>query len=731
MRIFVFAHNTAELKYTIPTTTLPVQEIIPQVIAHFTDQTTLIVKAPPGAGKSTLLPLTFLNEPWLEGKKIIVLEPRRLAAKTIATRMSQLLGEQAGETVGYRIRFETKISDKTRIEVVTEGILTRMLQSDNNLTEVALVIFDEFHERSIHADVALALCREAQLTKRNDLRLLIMSATMDLPELSAKLNATIIQSEGKQYPVTVHYTGESETDMQLLPALTARIIKKASKDNKGDILVFLPGQAEINGCKELLENKLTNTVIHTLYGQLPFAQQQAALLPDKDGKRKVVLATSIAETSLTIEGVTTVVDSGFGKRSKFDPESGLSRLETVYISVDAADQRAGRAGRLSAGTCYRMWSERQHENLQRHHQPEIETTDLSSLVLEMAIWGIPNVYNMVWLTPPPKSHVKQARETLHYIEALERNKVTPHGKKIHQLPCNPRIAHMLLKSEELEQEALATDIAAVIEEKDPLSAKEAGVDINERIKALRRFRRNDGKGRAFGIIERVAKSYRDLMEVEVSNEPFDSFITGLLLAYAYPERVAFARPGNQSQFQLANGTYAQFTHKDSLANESWISVARMDNREGTGKIFMASPLNPKDLKTMVKNVASVQWDLITNDLIVCTELRIGQIVLKSIPMDDPEEDIRAKALCDVVKKQGRELLNFTPEFKQWQAAMFEAQQLNPLAKFPDVDTDSLLLSCEDWLTPLAEEIEEKEDLKELDLLQIISAKIPKELLKLV
>jgi ATP-dependent helicase HrpB len=717
------------LKYTIPTTTLPVQEIVSQVTDHFKDNTTLIVKAPPGAGKSTLLPLTFLNEPWLENKKIIVLEPRRLAAKTIATRMSQLLGEQAGETIGYRIRFETKISDKTRIEVVTEGILTRMLQTDNSLKDVALVIFDEFHERSIHADVALALCREAQLTKRTDLRLLIMSATMDLPELSAKLKCTIIESEGRQYPVAIHYMGA--TDMHLLPELTVRIVKKASKENKGDILVFLPGQAEINASKDLLENKIPNTVIHTLYGQLPFAQQQAALLPDKDGKRKVVLATSIAETSLTIEGVTTVVDSGFGKRSKFDPESGLSRLETVNISIDAADQRAGRAGRLSAGTCYRMWSETQHDNLQKHHQPEIETTDLSSLVLEMAIWGISNVFNMVWLTPPPKSHVKQARETLHYINALERNKVTAHGKKIHQLPCNPRIAHMLLMAEELDQEALATDVAAVIEEKDPLSVKEAGVDINERITALRRFRNNAGKGRAFGMIERVARSYRELMEIDVSNEKFDSFMTGLLLAYAYPERVAFARPGNQSQFQLANGTYAQFSHKDSLSRESWVSVARIDAREGTGKIFMASPLNPKDLKGMVKNAVSVHWDLITNDLIVHTELRIGQIVLKSSPMDDPSDEERTQALCDAVKKDGRNLLNFTPEFKKWQVSMFEAQQQHPLARFPDVDTESLLLSCEDWLAPFADEIEEKDDLKKLNLLEIISAKIPKELLKLV
>ena len=714
------------MTYTIPSTNLPVQEIVQQVISHFDNNTTLIVKAPPGAGKSTLLPLVFLNEAWLEDKKIIVLEPRRLAAKTIATRMSQLLGEQAGETVGYRIRFETKISSKTKIEVVTEGILTRMLQSDNTLKDVALVIFDEFHERSIHADVALALCREAQQTLRPDLKLLVMSATMDLPELSSKLQSKIIESEGKQYPVVVHYTGE--TDLHLLPELTARIVTKASKENKGDILVFLPGQAEINQCKDLLNNKLANTVIHCLFGQLPFAQQQAALLPDKNDKRKVVLATSIAETSLTIEGVTTVVDSGFGKTMKFDPTSGLSRLVTVNISHDAADQRAGRAGRLSPGVCYRMWSESQHDELEKHHQPEIETTDLCSLVLEMAVWGIGNIYNMVWLTPPPKSHVQQAKETLHNIDALHRNKITEHGKSIHQLPCHPRIAHMLMMAEELEQEALATDLAAIIEEKDPMS-KETGVDINERVEALRRFRANNGKGRSFGMIEKVAQSYRNLLKMEAENGNFDPYMTGLLLAHAYPERIAFARPGNNSQFQLANGKYAQFSHKDSLAHEPWLAVAHIDAREGTGKIFMASPLNPRDLASMVKDVDTIHWNIRTDEMIAQKELKIGQIVLKSTPIAKPSPALIAEAICDVIKKDGEKLLNFSDDFKQWQNKMLAAQRLYPLAKFPDVDTASLLLSCEEWLQQYLSNIKKKEDLKQLDLLQIVSSQIDGELLK--
>lgn len=708
------------MTYTIPTTNLPVQEIVEKVITHFQTENTLIVKAPPGAGKSTLLPLTFLNEPWLKGKKIIVLEPRRLAAKTIATRMSQLIGEQVGETVGYRIRFENRIGKNTRIEVVTEGILTRMLQSDNALEEVALVVFDEFHERSIHADVALALCREAQQVLRPDLRLLIMSATIDLPQLSSMLNAKIIESLGKQYPVAIQYTGEA--DIHLLPELTAKVVAKAFKETAGDILVFLPGQAEINQSKDILSKNLSHVSIHCLYGALPFAQQQAALLPDKNGKRKIVLATSIAETSLTIEGVTTVVDSGFGKTSKFDPKSGLSRLETVHISVDAADQRAGRAGRLSPGTCYRMWTKSQHENLARHHQPEIETADLCSLVLEMAVWGIANINNMVWLSLPPKAHLSQAKETLHHLDALVKNKITEHGKNIHQLPCHPRIAHMLLMAQALEQEALATDIAAIIEEKDPM-AKEAGVDVNERVVALRRFRTNDGKGRAFGMIEKVAHSYRNLLEIEAENGKFDPYVSGLLLAYAFPERIAFARPGNNSLFQLANGKFAQFSHKDELAHEPWLAVAHIDAREGTGKIFMAAPLNPRDLKDMVKEVDTIHWDTQKDELIAKCELKIGQIILKSSPIFKPSQELITQAICDVVTKSGDQLLHFSDDFLAWQNRMICVKKWTSSPTWPDVQTANLLDTCEVWLAPYLLQIKKKEDLKKLDLLSILSSQL--------
>ncbi|MCH2225850.1 MAG: DEAD/DEAH box helicase, partial [Crocinitomicaceae bacterium] len=365
---------------------LPVKGVIEDIQQELIRSKTLILKAPPGAGKSTLVPLTLIEEAWLKGQKIIMLEPRRLAAKTIALRMAELLGQKVGESVGYRIRFDTKVSEQTKIEVVTEGILSRMLHQDNALEGVGLVIFDEFHERSIHADIAMALCRQSQEVLRPDLRIMVMSATLDMPELSRLLQAKVVLSEGKQYPVDIKYAGES--DPFLLADLAARLVKSASQKDEGDILVFLPGQAEIKKCETILRRTLKGIMIHPLYGQLSAGKQFAAIMPNRDGKRKVVLATNIAETSLTIEGVKIVIDSGFTRIAKFDPKSGLSRLETVQISKDSADQRAGRAGRLSAGVCYRMWSKATQSRLKEHRVAEIEQTDLSSLVLDMAQWGI-------------------------------------------------------------------------------------------------------------------------------------------------------------------------------------------------------------------------------------------------------------------------------------------------------------------------------------------------------
>ena len=695
---------------------LPIVSIISEINETLATQNTLLVSAPPGAGKSTVLPLTALNEEWIGNQKIIMLEPRRLAARTIAERMASLLGEEVGETVGYRIRFENRISSKTRIEVVTEGILTRMLHSDNALDGVGLVYFDEFHERSIYADVALALCREAQQVLRPDLRIVVMSATLNLPELSELLNAPIISCSGRQYPVKINYSGGS--DMRLLPELTAHTVLMALRENYGDILVFLPGEGEIRKCEDLLKNEGGAFLIHPLYGQLAHGKQKAAILPDREGRRKVILATSIAETSLTIEGVKVVVDSGFGRTLRFDPRSGLSRLETVHISKDSADQRAGRAGRLGPGVCYRMWTRATHEHLADQRVPEILETDLADLVLDLAQWGIIDPMQLSWLTPPPKGALLQASEMLHQLNALENGRITEHGKLLHRLPCHPRIAHMLLEAKKLRLLSLATDLAALLEERDPLG-KEAGIDINLRIEALRIQRKEQRITKKMKRIEKVAESYRTLMECEVSNEVFDPFETGLLLVHAYPERIAHARVGNNAQFKLSNGSIAQAGHRDDLAYEPWLAVAHLNAREDMGKIFLASPLNPTDLAPLVKTIEVITWDTRKGGLIAVSELRIGNIVLQSKPLPTPDEKHLLKAISEAIQKEGEHLLAFNEAVVQWQNRVMSLRKWNPGEGWPDVSTHTLLMTNLEWLSPYLAGIRKPDDLKKIDLVDAL------------
>ena len=712
------------MKFDYKNINLPVKEVIPEIKKELNKTSTLILKAPTGAGKSTLVPLTLLNEPWLKGKKILMLEPRRLAAKTVATRMAHLINEPIGDTVGYRIRFENKTSKNTRLEVLTEGILTRMIQEDNSLEDVGLVIFDEFHERSIHADIAMALCREAQSILRPDIRILIMSATLDMPKLSDMLQAPIVESKGRLFPVEVEYTGDA--DMKMLPELMSRVIKSAVNKNDGDVLAFLPGQGEIKRCQEILQNSLKNFVILPLYGQLPPNKQFAAITPNKDGKRKVVLATNIAETSLTIEGIKIVVDSGFERVSKFNPNSGLSRLETVLISKQSADQRKGRAGRLSEGTCYRMWTKATHSRLAETGTPEIEQADLSSLMLDMAKWGVIDPNELNWLSPPPRKNVIKANQLLHEIEALENNRITDHGKRLNKLPTHPRIAHMLVKAEEEGQLALATDIAPLFEEKDPLP-QEPGIDINIRIEALRRYRRDKVGQKSLGRIEKLASQYRKLFDIKTDNGPVNDFETGLLIATAYPERIACARPGNNAQFQMANGKLASAGHRDDLANEPWLAVANVSERDHSGKIFSASPINPTDLAPLIKHKEIITWNTKNGGLVAESQMRIGNIILKSTPLPDPNPKALIKAISDAIKKQGSSLLDWNEEVSQWQNRIISLKKWNPIQKWPDVQMSTLLLTNSEWLTPYLIGIKKPADLKKLNLFEILEYSLPIEL----
>lgn len=695
----------------------PITNIIEETKELLKTENTIVISAPPGAGKSTILPLTLIDEKWLNGKKAIILEPRRLATRTIATRMANLIDENIGQTVGYRVRFDTKISEKTKLEVVTEGILTRMLQSDNTLEDVGFIIFDEFHERNIHSDLALVLCREIQQVLRPDLRIIVMSATLDTQLIANKLDAPIIESHGRQYPIEKIHKGES--DIRLLPELTARLISDILKKEEGDILAFLPGEAEIKKCEELLSKSQSQVAIHPLYGLLPLKAQLSAILPNRQGKRKVVLATSIAETSLTIEGISIVVDSGYSRKLKHSPTSGLSQLVTVPITIDEANQRAGRAGRLGPGKCYRMWGLADEERMLQHRVPEIEISDLSSLVLNLAQYGELNIEKLNWITPPPKASVEQAKELLKQIEAIYDSKITAHGISINNLPCHPRIGHLLIMAKEQNLLPLATDLASILEERDPLD-RDAGININLRIEELRRQRENNWDNRKWNNIKKIAESYRKLFSIDEDNGYFDHYETGLLLVYAYPERIAFARPGSNARFQLSNGKHVMAHHTDSLAHEEWLAVAHLDAREETGKIFLASPLNPQDLAPLVKEREFVRWDYENGELKASKDLRIGSIVLCSTPLQKPNKEEIDRILCDIIKKDGANFLDFNDDVLQFQNRVNSLRIWNNNEELPDFSTENILKNCEDWLLPYFTNIKKKEDFKKLNLIEILT-----------
>ncbi|MBW3544830.1 MAG: ATP-dependent helicase HrpB, partial [Bacteroidetes bacterium] len=524
---------------------LPIHSIIPAIRQHLAQHKTLILEAPPGAGKSTVLPPALLHEPWLAGKKILMLEPRRLAARAVASRMAQLSGQEVGDLIGYRVRFENRVGKNTRLEVLTEGVLTRMLGQDNTLEGVGLVIFDEFHERSMQADLALALCREVQGILRDDLRLLIMSATLDSKALSQMLGgAPVLSSAGRQYPVTHKYMPQEQQMRSSSDAIARQVgqaVRKAIQEEQGDILVFLPGLGEIRKVEEGLQSLGPALSIHPLYGDLSQAAQQAALLPHPQGRRKIVLATSIAETSLTIEGIRVVVDSGYVRVPRFDPRSGLSRLETLPLTRATADQRAGRAGRLGPGLAYRLWSEGAHQHLQPHPQPEMLEADLAPLLLELAGWGIEDVYSLSWLTPPPAGAVAAARELLQQLAALQDGRITAKGRQMLRLPTHPRLAQLLLEGHKTGLASLATEVAALLEERDPLS-RETGADLSLRVENLRRWRNGGGAGLADrSLLQRIEKLVTQWCKLLKTNTEA-GFVTdtavGKLLAAAYPERIA-------------------------------------------------------------------------------------------------------------------------------------------------------------------------------------------------
>ena len=702
-------------------TVLPIIEIIPDLKKGLAEHNTLILQAAPGAGKSTYLPLQLLNEPWLAGKKMILLEPRRLAAKTVASRLAFQLNEEVGETVGYKIRFENKISKSTRLEILTEGILTRMLQEDGALENIGLVIFDEFHERSLHADLALALTREIQTILRPDLRILIMSATIDGEKLSSVLNnAPIITSKGRQHPIKFNYEGADEKIP--LHLQMARVIKKAMNENSGDILAFFPGAGEIARTAEILEREKINAKIFPLFGDMPIHLQQEAILPAKNGERKIVLATSLAETSLTIEGVNIVVDCGFSRVPKFDTRSGLTRLETIRVTKDSADQRAGRAGRLGPGICYRLWTEGFNHHLVPHRSAEILDADLAPLVLELSNWGTEEINSLTWLSTPPAGTVMQAKELLEQLGALEKNKISIRGKEMLRLPTHPRIAHLLIEGRKSKQHSLACDIAALLEERDPLP-KEAGVDLVLRIEVLRKFRRKEfvnADKKRLERIERIAQQWRKLIGTEIENSNPNHEEVGKLIAAAYPERIG--KMETQGRFRLANGRMAKLEDGDSLINEKWLAISNLDGGTSKdGKIYIAAPLNPKDISYLASEKKTIEWDDKKGELIAKIEKRVGEIILESKAIKNISDEEKIEILIDAVRKNGMELLDWKEEVTDWLARIECAKKWNESGNWPNVNREYLLSNAMEWLAPYLSQVKRKEDFKKLDLLTILSS----------
>jgi len=706
----------------------PVLPAIRQALA----QGPAVLAAPPGSGKTTGVPLALLAEPWLAGKKILMLEPRRLATRAAATRMSRLLGEQIGQTVGYQIRFDRCISPATRIEVLTEGILTRRIQHDPELTGVGLVIFDEFHERSIHADLALALCLDLRQL-RDDLRLLVMSATLDAGPVAEMLgNVPLITGHGRSFPVTTDYL-EHEANGRIA-AVAAQGIRRVLAQRPGDILAFLPGAGEIREAVELLaERQSDDTIILPLYGNLSQQEQDLAIMPDPAGRRRVILATSIAETSLTIEGIETVVDSGWSRLQRFQPASGMSRLETVRVSRAAARQRAGRAGRLGPGHCLRLWTRHQHHGLVPFHPPEIRAADLAPLALELALWGVSDPGELRWLDPPPEASHAAARELLMALSALDqRGRITAEGKRLAALPLHPRLAHMLVMARELGQGALACDVAALVSERDVLgqSSMNASADLHLRLTLLARFRRRGpagvrergGDAQACQRAAQLAGQWRQMLHYE--DRGYDEEMAGIVLAFAYPDRIAARRPGQRERYQLAAGRGAFLPPGDPLTASDYLVAAQLDAGRKEGRIFLAAPVDPVELRSCQPGLfhwqEQVGWDNAQQRVTALRREYLGNLVMSEQTLPKADEGRIRQAMLDGIRLMGLASLPWSPDARRLQARINCLRHWQPDAKWPCLEDDYLLADL-DWLSPYLTGITRRDQLRQLNLAAIFSA----------
>ena len=720
-----------------PLPQLPISEALPSLAAALASGRRVLLQAPPGAGKSTIVPLALLDADWLAGRKIIMLEPRRLAARAIATRIAQLLGEPVGGRAGYRTRLDTRIGRETRIEVVTEGILTRMLQEDASLADYGCVLFDEFHERSINADLGLALAVESQETLRDDLRLAVMSATLDLEPLARLLGgAPIVTASGRSFDVRTRYVPRrAETTIE---QQTAQVIGGALRADEGDVLCFLPGAAEIRRVQRLLEEQTLppGARVLPLYGDLPAAAQDAALAAPTQGLRKIVLATSIAETSLTIEGVRIVVDAGLRRYAEFDPASGMSRLVTAKVSQAAADQRRGRAGRLSAGVCYRLWSEGAQLSLNPRTEPEILHADLAPLALELGVWGAADPRALRWLDQPPPAHLAQARDLLRRLEAIDADgRITAHGRALARVGAHPRLAHMLSQARELGAARLACDLAAILGDRDILHAAPGArdADIRLRVAALAGERAALPAGisadaRATAKAARSSAEWRREFACGGADTADRDAMAGVLLALAYPDRVARAR-GDGSRYLLANGRGARFAEPQALAKSPFLVAAELDGADRDAKIFLAAPIALADLQrhfaAQIEERAEIAWDAREQAVRARRERRLGALVLASDDLADADPQAVLAAMLTGLRQMGIDALPWTPDLRQWQArvALMRKFVVPAPAPWPAVDDEALLADLDEWAPPWLEGCARREHLARIELANALHGRL--------
>lgn len=715
----------------------PINEVLPELVAAVSAHANVVLHAPPGAGKTTRVPLALFDVLPPERGRIIMLEPRRIAAASAARWMAHLLGEDVGETVGYAIRFDRKVSERTRIEVVTEGILTRRIQSDPALEGIAMVIFDEFHERSIHADLALAFCLDVQRSLRDDLKLLVMSATLDCGPVAELLGgAPVITSQGKAFPVEERYLPPDAGTYPVQQVVDAAA--RAVRETEGDILVFLPGSGEIRRSAEQLAPLCSgkDIDIHPLYGDLPFVEQERAIMPSQ--KRKIVLATNIAETSLTIEGVRVVIDSGFTRRLEHDPSTGMNRLVTVSVSRASAEQRKGRAGRLGPGICYRLYSRHAVAAMLPFSPPEIMTTDLAPLVLELAVWGVRNPLELSWLNPPPPAAWESGRQLLFELDALDLGgSVTGTGRKMASFPVHPRLAHLLMHAQELNVPKLGADLAAILSERDILR-KPAGradmcePDITERLRVFDDWRAGSAQRSGIDVpalraVDRTSRQLCRLLRISEGHarDVRDPDMIARLLLAAYPDRLGKKREG-EGRFLLTQGRGVRLSAACSLGSSEYIIALVLDAGEkGEGTVHVACPLTEAIIRAEysghINTIRQVVWDKVAQRISGAVEERIGAVVLTSKPFR-PSDDEAIPLLCAAISATPG-LLSSGAEAEQLRARVSLMRRCFPEEAWPDLSASADAETVTSWLAPFLAGVRNADQLKQLNLIPALKERL--------